>query len=60
MGIGQAAQPAATLCTDLGTLLGLGAGTISISDAMATRAVTVRGDTEAGLRMAAAFGVASP
>jgi DNA-binding HxlR family transcriptional regulator/putative sterol carrier protein len=57
MDIGPAAAPAATLCTDLGTLLGLGAGTVNMADAMAAGAVDARGNPESGLRMAAAFGV---
>lgn len=58
MATGRAAAPAATLRTDLATLLGLGAGTISFAQALAADGSTLTGAPEAGRRMAIAFGVA--
>ncbi|QLE75114.1 hypothetical protein FGW37_29040 [Streptomyces rectiverticillatus] len=57
MNQGPASDPAATLITDLATLLQLGAGTLTLEDAFAGGSATAEGDPEAGLRMAAAFGV---
>ncbi|MGK5730239.1 winged helix-turn-helix transcriptional regulator [Streptomyces sp. URMC 124] len=60
MGQGPADGPAATLITGLATLLQLGAGTLSLEDAFTGGSATATGDPEAGVRMAAAFGVARP
>ena len=57
MDIGPAVEPAATLSTDLATLLGLGAGTINFGQSLAGDRGTLTGEPEAGRRMAAAFGV---
>ena len=57
MAIGPAADPAATLSTDLTTLLSLGAGTMPFAQAAAANPDALTGDPEAGLRMAVAFGV---
>ena len=57
MDMGPAVEPAATLSTDLATLLGLGAGTINFEQSLADHRGTLTGDPAAGRRMAAAFGV---
>ncbi|MGW7068876.1 winged helix-turn-helix transcriptional regulator [Streptomyces sp. NPDC054855] len=56
-GLGPAPDAAATLVTDLGTLLQLGAGSLPLEDAVSAQVVEVHGDLEAALRMADAFGV---
>ncbi|QUR68139.1 winged helix-turn-helix transcriptional regulator [Mycobacterium spongiae] len=58
MELGPATEPAATLRTDLATLLGLGAGTVSFAQAIAADPGALTGDPGAGRRMAIAFGVA--
>ncbi|MEU7580849.1 winged helix-turn-helix transcriptional regulator [Streptomyces sp. NPDC041068] len=55
--LGPAPDAAATLVTDLGTLLQLGAGSLPLEDALSAEVITVDGDLEAALRMADAFGV---
>ncbi|MGW0904580.1 winged helix-turn-helix transcriptional regulator [Streptomyces sp. NPDC002853] len=56
-GLGPAPDAAATLVTDLGTLLQLGVGSLPLEDAVSAQVVEVHGDLEAALRMADAFGV---
>ncbi|MEV6751083.1 winged helix-turn-helix transcriptional regulator [Streptomyces sp. NPDC051214] len=56
-GLGPAPDAAATLVTDLGTLLQLGAGSLPLEDAASAQLIDVNGDLEAALRMADAFGV---
>ncbi|MEV5509501.1 winged helix-turn-helix transcriptional regulator [Streptomyces orinoci] len=56
MRAGAASEPAAMLSTDLATLIRLGAGSVSLEEALARDTTSVAGDPEAGLRMAAAFG----
>lgn len=57
MVFGPALEPAATLSTDLATLLGPGAGTINFEQSLTGPRGTLTGEPEAGRRMAAAFGV---
>ncbi|MGW7075025.1 winged helix-turn-helix transcriptional regulator [Streptomyces sp. NPDC054866] len=56
-GLGPAPDAAATLVTDLGTLLQLGAGSLPLEDALSAQVIEVGGDLDAALRMAEAFGV---
>lgn len=60
MELGAAEGPTASMTTDLATLLGLGAGTLPISAALAAGAAAVDGAPDAALRMAAAFGITGP
>ncbi|MFE0130627.1 winged helix-turn-helix transcriptional regulator [Streptomyces sp. NPDC059037] len=55
--VGPAADAAATLVTDLGTLLQMGMGALPLEDAVSAELISVDGDLEAALRMADAFGV---
>ncbi|TGB02551.1 helix-turn-helix domain-containing protein [Streptomyces sp. MZ04] len=55
--LGPAADAAATLVTDLGTLLQMGAGSLPLEDALSAEVIEVDGDLEAALRMADVFGV---
>lgn len=55
--LGPAPDAVATLVTDLGTLLQLGAGSLPLEDALSAQVIEVGGDPEAALRMADAFGV---
>ncbi|MCH9728960.1 MAG: winged helix-turn-helix transcriptional regulator [Actinomycetia bacterium] len=57
MAVGPADEPAATLSTDLATLLGLGAGTINFEQSLTGPRGSLTGEPEARRRMAAAFGV---
>ncbi|MEV0321065.1 winged helix-turn-helix transcriptional regulator [Streptomyces sp. NPDC050658] len=57
MDLGPAPDAAATLVTDLGSLLQLGAGSLPLEDAMSAELTSVDGDLEAALRMADIFGV---
>ncbi len=57
MDLGAAVQPAATLSTDLATLLALGAGTIGFEQSMEDNPDALTGGAAAGQRMAVAFGV---
>ncbi|MFD4483484.1 winged helix-turn-helix transcriptional regulator [Streptomyces sp. NPDC058471] len=57
MDLGPAPDAVATIVTDLGTFLQLGAGSLPLEDALSAQVIEVSGDPEAGLRMADAFGV---